>query len=189
MRRTMTLPNLLTVFRILLIPLFLNLLIYGYYAGAFSLFLAAALTDGLDGLIARVANQRSRLGEYLDPTADKVLLAAAFIELAVLNAIPRWVTVIVVSRDLILILGTLIMHLTQSRFDISPSLIGKGTTLAQILFVILVLFLSMLEQESAGVLNRYAAFSWPVLLITVGLTICSGLHYIYRGVRLMNTPT
>lgn len=184
----MTVPNVLTILRILFIPLFLNMLIYGYYPWAFGVFVVVAATDALDGLIARASNQHSRLGEYLDPMADKALLAAAFIELAILKAIPGWVTVTVVSRDLILILGTLIMHLTQSRFDISPTLIGKGTTVAQVLFIILVLFLSVLEDGSTGVLLRYASVVDPLLLVTMGLTILSGLHYLYRGVRLMNAP-
>lgn len=175
----MNLPNLITILRILLIPVFINLLIYGYHGWALAVFLAASVTDSLDGLIARLANQRTRLGTYLDPMADKLLLTASFLSLAILQIIPVWSAVIVVSRDLILILGALILHLTQAQMEISPTFLGKCTTAVQLIYVTLVLVMVVVRGSTVGL--------FPILLATIGLTILSGLHYIYRGIRHMNS--
>jgi cardiolipin synthase len=175
----MNLPNILTIIRILLIPVFINLLIYHYNGWALAVFLTAALTDSLDGLIARVANQRTRLGTYLDPMADKLLLTASFLALAILQIIPVWSAVIVVSRDLILILGALILHLTQTQMEILPTSLGKSTTALQLIYVTLVLVTAVLQGNTVTF--------FPVLVGTVGLTILSGLHYIYRGIRHLNS--
>jgi cardiolipin synthase len=175
----MNLPNILTILRILLIPVFINLLIYHYHGWALAIFLTAALTDSLDGLIARVANQRTRLGTYLDPMADKLLLTASFLALAILQIIPVWSAVIVVSRDLILILGALILHLTQTQMEILPTSLGKSTTALQLIYVTLVLVTAVIQGNTVTL--------FPVLVGTVGLTILSGLHYIYRGIRHLNS--
>jgi cardiolipin synthase (CMP-forming) len=175
----MNLPNLLTILRILLIPVFINLLIYGLYPFALGVFLFASFTDGLDGLIARAANQRTTLGTYLDPMADKLLLTAAFIALSVFKFVPVWVSVIVVSRDLILVLGALVLHLAQAQFTIAPTLLGKATTLIQVLYIIMVL--------SLVVLNKSMDLKEPLLFGMLLLTITSGLHYIYRGIRPLNS--
>jgi len=175
----MNLPNILTIIRILLIPVFINLLIYDYHGWALAIFLVAAVTDSLDGLIARVANQRTRLGTYLDPMADKLLLTASFLALAILQIIPVWSAVIVVSRDLILILGALILHLTQTQMEILPTSLGKSTTALQLIYVTLVLVTEVVQGNTATL--------FPVLVGTIGLTILSGLHYIYRGIRHLNS--
>lgn len=174
----MSLPNLLTILRILLIPVFINLLIYGLYPSALGIFLLASFTDSLDGIIARASNQRTTLGTYLDPMADKLLLTAAFIALSVLQFIPVWVSVIVVSRDLILILGTLVLHLAQTQFIIAPTPLGKATTFLQLVYIILIL--------SLVVLNRHTELKQPLVFGMLLLTIASGLHYIYRGIRPLN---
>jgi len=175
----MNLPNLLTILRILLIPVFINLLIYGLYPSALAVFLFASFTDGLDGFIARAANQRTTLGTYLDPVADKLLLTAAFIGLSVLQFVPVWVSVIVVSRDLILVLGALVLHLAQSQFSIAPSPLGKATTFLQLAYIILILTLVVLNKDSD--LKQTLVFGMILL------TILSGLHYIYRGIRPLNS--
>ena len=175
----MNLPNLLTILRILLIPVFINLLIYGLYPSALGIFLLASFTDSLDGIIARASNQRTTLGTYLDPMADKLLLTAAFIALSVLQFIPVWVSVIVVSRDIILVLGTLILHLAQTQFTIAPTLLGKATTFLQLVYIILVL--------SLVVLNKHTDLQQPLVLGMLLITIISGLHYIYRGIRPLNS--
>ncbi len=175
----MNLPNLITILRILLIPVFINLLIYGYQGWALTVFLAASLTDSLDGLIARLANQRTRLGTYLDPLADKLLLTASFLTLAILRVIPTWTAVIVVSRDLILILGALILHMTQAQQEISPTFLGKSTTAVQLIYVTLILVMAVIHASTVSL--------FPILVATIGLTILSGLHYIYRGIRHLNS--
>jgi cardiolipin synthase len=144
-----------------------------------TVFLVASLTDSLDGLIARLANQRTKLGTYLDPMADKLLLTASFLTLAILKVIPIWAAVIVVSRDLILILGALILHLTQASQEISPTFLGKSTTVVQLVYIALVLLIAMLHGSTVSL--------WPVLAVTIGLTVLSGLHYIYRGIRHLNS--
>jgi len=175
----MNLPNLLTILRILLVPVFINLLIYKLYPPALGVFLLASFTDGLDGIIARAANQRTTLGTYLDPVADKLLLTAAFITLSVLQFIPVWVSVIVVSRDIILVLGAMVLHLAQGEFIIAPTPLGKATTFLQLVYIILVL--------SLVVLNKQTNFEQPFIFGVLFLTVTSGLHYIYRGIHPLNS--
>jgi cardiolipin synthase len=148
-------------------------LIYERYDYALGVLLLAGLTDGLDGTIARVANQRTKLGAYLDPLADKLLLTSGFITLSVLHLVPLWIAILVVSRDLILMTGALLICLTESSIDISPTLLGKGTTLFQLAYIILVVVLTS-RQIDLGLLQ-------PLLYAMVLLTVVSGFHYLYRG--------
>lgn len=174
----MNLPNILTLLRILLVPLFVYTLIYGHGRWALAVFTTAGLTDALDGAIARMWNQQTTLGRYLDPLADKLLLTSAFIALAVLSRIPFWVLLIVVSRDIILLVGTVVMHITQGDYDITPSLLGKATTFFQLVLVLFGLLLLV------GV--QVEPWFRAALVIVVGLTVLSGLHYLFRGIRAMN---
>jgi cardiolipin synthase len=169
----MNIPNSLTILRILLIPVYVGFLVYERYDHALLVLLLAGLTDGLDGTIARVANQRTRLGAFLDPLADKLLLTSGFVTLAVMHLIPSWIAIVVVSRDLILMAGTVLAQLTDSRVDISPTILGKGTTLFQLAYIILAVFL-VSRQMDLGVLR-------PLLYMMVALTLTSGFHYLYRG--------
>ena len=173
------LPNILTILRILSVPVFVNMVVYGRYDYALVLFLAAAITDGLDGLIARVSNQRSRLGRYLDPLADKVLLTSAFVTLSIFHFVPIWLTIIVVSRDLILALGTLLLHLLELQVDITPSWLGKLTTVLQLAYVVVILTLIAFSLTSG--------LTEPASLIVAAVTVVSGLFYIFRGVRALRT--
>jgi cardiolipin synthase len=174
MNSLLNVPNSLTVLRILLIPLFVGFLVYERYDYALATLLVAALTDGLDGTIARVANQRTRLGAYLDPLADKLLLTSGFLALAILHLVPLWVAILIVSRDFILLTGTLLARLTESRVDISPTLLGKGTTLLQLAYLLLVVLLASRGMD--------LTLLHPLLYVMVGVTMLSGLHYLYRGV-------
>jgi cardiolipin synthase len=169
----MNIPNSLTILRILLIPVYVGFLVYERYDHALLVLLLAGLTDGLDGTIARVANQRTRLGAFLDPLADKLLLTSGFVTLAVMHLIPSWIAIVVVSRDLILMAGTVLAQLTDSQVDISPTILGKGTTLFQLAYIILAVFL-VSRQMDLGVLR-------PLLYAMVALTLTSGFHYLYRG--------
>ncbi len=169
----MNLPNSLTILRIILIPFFIGFLLYERYDYALVTLLLAGLTDGLDGTIARVANQRTRLGAYLDPLADKLLLTSAFVTLSALHLVPLWITIVVVSRDIILIAGALLVRLTELRVDLSPALLGKGTTLFQLAYIMLVVALESQEMDLRLLL--------PLLYAMVGLTLLSGFHYLYRG--------
>jgi cardiolipin synthase len=178
MARDVNIPNLLTILRILMIPLFVYLLVYGYTRWALGAFVVAGLTDALDGAIARMWHQQTTLGRYLDPLADKMLLTAAFVALAVLSWIPFWALLIVVSRDIILLIGTVVMHLTQGDFDINPTLLGKTTTFLQLVLVVLALVMV----SGVGAVPHFDAAVWVVAAVTV----VSGLHYLYRGIRRLN---
>ena len=174
----MNLPNMLTILRILLVPLFVYLLVYSHTAWALAIFVLAGLTDALDGAIARMWNQQTDLGRYLDPLADKLLILSAFVALSALSWLPFWVVLIVVSRDVILTVGTVVMHLTQGGFDVNPSLLGKATTFAQLTLVVLTLMM-----VTGMDVSRY--FNGTVWLVVV-VTVMSGLHYLYRGIRRLN---
>lgn len=175
----MNLPNSLTILRIFLIPVFIGFLIYERYEYSLAVLLLAGLTDGLDGTIARVANQRTRLGAYLDPLADKLLLTSGFITLSVLHLVPSWIAIVVVSLDMMLMTGTLLARLTESHLDISPTLLGKGTTLFQLSYLILVVVLTSRQMD--------LILLQPLLYLMVCLTIMSGFHYLYRGFTHLST--
>ncbi|HKC92943.1 MAG TPA: CDP-alcohol phosphatidyltransferase family protein [Nitrospira sp.] len=171
----MNIPNSLTIFRILLIPVYIGLLVYERFDEALIVLLVAGITDALDGTIARAANQRTRLGAFLDPLADKLLLTSGFVTLSSIHLIPSWVTIVVVSRDAMLLLGTAVAQFTESPIDITPTFLGKGTTFLQLTYVLLVIFLSSRHME-LEILS-------PLLFGMVAFTICSGSHYLYRGYR------
>jgi len=175
---SINLPNSLTILRILLVPVFVGLLLYEHYDIALLTLLIAALTDILDGMIARITDQRTRLGEYLDPLADKLLLMSAIITLSVLHFIPIWAVIVVVSRDAILLTGTLVANLTETHIDISPTILGKGTTLAQICYIIATM-LSVTGRVSLALVE-------PFLWVMVALTVGSGVHYLFRGIQYLN---
>ncbi len=174
----MNIPNSLTILRILLIPVYIGCMTYGAYGFALLTLLLAGLTDAIDGLIARRWNQQTRLGMFLDPLADKLLLTSGFLSLASLHLIPLWLVILVVSRDVILLLGTAVTHLTGTQIDVTPTIWGKGTTVLQLSYVFLVVFLTWLDL-GLSMLN-------PLLVTVVGFTLTSGFHYLYRGYKHTN---
>ena len=171
----MNLPNSLTVFRILLIPFFLGFLIYGLYGAALMALIIAGITDILDGVIARMVNQRTKLGAHLDPLADKLLLTSAFVTLSILQLLPGWVAIIILSRDLIIVTGTLLLYWTHTPLEVAPTVLGKGTTVAQLLYLALALVLLYLQRDISILM--------PLLSVMLVLTVASGLQYVYRGIR------
>ena len=172
------LPNSLTVLRILLVPVYVGLFLYGHYDAALITLLIAALTDVLDGMIARLTDQRTRLGEYLDPLADKLLLMSAIITLSVLDFIPIWAVIVVVSRDAILLVGTVIANLSETNINISPTAMGKEKTFAQVCYVIAI----MLQVTGQVPVSLVEPFLWVMVILTVG----SGVHYLWRGIQYVN---
>jgi len=171
----MNLPNSLTVLRILLIPFFVGFLIYGYYGWALTTLIVAGITDILDGVIARMANQRTKLGAYLDPLADKLLLTSAFVTLSYLHVVPVWTAIVVVSRDLIIVAGTLLLYMTATPIEVMPTVLGKGSTLTQLVYVVLALVFIYLQKDVRPLA--------PLLVVMLALTVVSGLQYVYRGIR------
>ncbi|MDD2389817.1 MAG: CDP-alcohol phosphatidyltransferase family protein [Desulfobacterales bacterium] len=170
-------PNLITISRIVLTPVFVILLLKDLRFAAFVVFTVAGISDALDGLIARCFNKRTVLGSYLDPIADKLLLVSAFVCLAVLEIIPEWLAVIVLSRDIVIVLGIAVFSITDIHVEMRPSLVSKCTTLFQIATVIL----SLLEPKI-----KIALFSENLLYwFTAGLTVLSGFHYLYHGLNIL----
>jgi cardiolipin synthase (CMP-forming) len=173
----MTLPNLITSLRIILAPIFIIYLIREDFPAALVIFIIAGLSDGADGLIARVFNQKSRLGSYLDPLADKILLIAAFVVLSVRHFIPPWLTVMAISRDILILLGVLILFLNQMDIIIRPSIVSKITTCLQLGTVFMVL--------SRDYLPQLYRFNTALFWLTGLFTIISGLHYMYYWFKVM----
>lgn len=175
-------PNLLTLLRICLAPFLVTAVLEGHYPFAFVLFLAAGLTDALDGLLARLLKQRSMLGHYLDPVADKLLLSTLFLVLLYKGLMPVAVTVLVFSRDLAIVLVAAILYAAVGRREFHPSIFGKANTLAQITAVAAVL----LHQLTTA--YWVAAFRMVALDSTIVLTVVSGLHYAWLVSRRTSAP-
>jgi len=171
-----SIPNILTMLRILLIPLLVIFLIREMMGEALLVFAAAGITDGLDGFIARYFNQRTDLGAYLDPIADKLLLMSAYLTMATLDLIPAWLAVIVISRDVIIMMGVMVLRLIGVKYEIQPTIASKLTTCVQLLTVFLVLLHIFFHTES--LLDE--SFFW----LTAVLTTVSGLHYVYKGMAI-----
>jgi cardiolipin synthase len=171
-------PNLITLLRILITPLFVIFMIRGQYRLSLLVFSLAGVSDGLDGLFARWFNQKTVLGAHLDPIADKLLLISAFVVLAVQQTIPSWLAVVVISRDILIFTGIAILRYFHISLTIKPSLISKCTTASQLATAFLVLL--ALEVAVVGPVLV------PLFWLTTLLTTASGLHYVYRGITIMN---
>ena len=178
----MTSANQLTVLRMAFVPLFLLLVVYGHSGGALAVFVLAGITDALDGLIARRLNQKTPLGTFLDPIADKLLLVSAFavFSLTTLDLtirIPLWLTITVISRDVLLVISVLIINLTVGRRLFYPSIFGKATTAIQLTLVLTVL------------VSNYRQVRVPffdiLLYATLLLTVLSGLGYLVQGFKII----
>jgi len=183
----LTIPNQLTLFRMILIPFFVVATLYGQVGWALGIFILAGVTDGLDGLVARMTGQRSALGAFLDPAADKLLMTAAFVVLSLpampslprfhlVNRIPVWLTVMVISRDLLIVLVALLFNMALGLKQFPPTLPGKITTGVQIATVSVFLLLNALAVHGGWVARLCVA---ACLLVTVG----SGLHYATYAAR------
>ena len=175
-------PNLLTLMRMCMAPFLVAAILEGHFLVSFILFLAAGLTDALDGLLARWLKQRSMLGHYLDPVADKLLLSTLFLVLFYKGLIPGTVTVLVFGRDVGILLVSAILYAAVGRREFYPSIFGKANTLAQISAVAAVLLHQLTSAHWVGVARTVA------LGATIGLTIASGLHYAWLVSRRSSAP-
>jgi cardiolipin synthase (CMP-forming) len=178
----LTVPNIITVARILLTPLFIILLIQKHYHQALWVFVLAGISDMVDGLIARRWQQKSPLGAFLDPLADKLLMCSSFVTLSIYHLIPSWLTVIVISRDVILVLGVLLFKMVNFPVVVRPSLAGKLSTTTQIATVLLVL-IAIAKSWSVSTIPLQAWF-W----LTGAFTTISGLHYIVQALKGATSP-
>jgi len=166
--------------RIVIIPIFVTSIIYKRYDYSLYLFVIAALTDMFDGLFARLTNQRTALGTFLDPLADKFLLVSSFIVLSVYGWIPKWLTITVISRDLIITIGWFLLYLIGGVSKVEPSVLGKTTIWLQSLLIAYILI------DINVKIGLFLLPAVPRLLqwVTAGVTILSALHYIHRGLKL-----
>jgi cardiolipin synthase len=169
----MNLPNMLTITRIIIIPVFVTAVIYKRYDYALYLFVFAALTDTLDGLIARLKGQKTALGTFLDPLADKFLLVTSFVLFSIYGLIPKWLTITIISRDIIIITGWVVLYLVTNTVKIAPSVFGKIAIALQL--ILLSYTLLDINFPALPDIQRY------LIWLTASFTIISGLHYIYRG--------
>lgn len=191
--KVITIPNLLTVVRMALIPVFVGALYYQRFGWALAVFVAAGVTDGLDGLFARRFNQYSQLGQILDPIADKLLLVTSFVTLSLPSIVthsalvgppprhlpvPFWVTAAVISRDIFIVVGAATINIVTGFRGFRPSWLGKMNTTVQILSVVLILVAA-----SFPPLRGYL----PTVYTTVfSFAVVSGIHYVFWASKLLN---
>jgi cardiolipin synthase len=177
----LTPANQLTLLRMMLIPAFVILVAYGYLGWALVVFAAAGATDALDGLIARRSGQKTSLGAWLDPMADKLLLITTFVVLTLpglglANRLPIWLTVLVISRDVVIVLTVAIVNLAIGRRTFSPSVFGKIATATYITTAVVAMFFNYRGYHS--VLFDACVYA------SLAITLVSGLHYIWHAARI-----
>lgn len=178
-----TLANQLTLLRMLLIPVFVILMLYGYRGWALAVFLFAGLTDLLDGFAARLTGQKTTLGVWLDPAADKLLIAATVVVLTLPNIglvhpLPLWLTILAISRDVGIVATVAIVNLAMGPRTFRPSLLGKTATAGYIVACSVVLFVNVVEQ--------FDVLAELSILTAASLTIVSGVHYVWTFARVIN---
>ena len=187
--RIVTVPNMLTFFRMVLIPVFVTLLFYQRFVLALAVFVIAGLTDGLDGILARRFQQESQLGTVLDPIADKLMMVTAFIVLSMRSIFPQpvpshlpipfWVTIAVISRDVFIVVGAAAINIMTGFRGFRPSWLGKANTTVQIIAIAIIMF--------AASVPYYTGYYLPtVYVIVFTFAVTSGLHYIFFASRLLN---
>ena len=187
--RIFTVPNLLTIFRMVLIPLFVTLLFYQKFLWALGTFVIAGITDGLDGLLARRFAQQSHLGTILDPIADKLMLVTAFVVLSMRSVFPQpipshlpvpfWVTVAAISRDVFIVVGAAAINIMTGFRGFRPSWLGKLNTIVQIAAIAAIM--------CAPAIPKYTGYYLPTVYAAVfGMALLSGLHYIFFASKLLN---
>lgn len=184
MNSVFTLANQLTLLRMLLIPAFVILVIYGYLGWALTVFIIAGITDGLDGLAARYAGQKTSLGAWLDPAADKLLLVTTFIVLTLpglglANRLPIWLTILIISRDVGIVATVAIINLATGPRTFRPSVYGKIATATYIVTAVVAMFFN------------YRGYASPIVTLfiyaSLAITLISGLHYVIHASRIVNT--
>ena len=184
-----TLANLVTIARMVLVPAFIMLVVSNHPGWALGVFAAAGISDALDGFVARRFGQGSELGAFLDPVADKLLMTAALVVLslpdhpasfphfALLNRFPILLTILTISRDVLIVLIALVIHLATGLSRFAPTIYGKITTVVQVVTVCVILLYNHLQVRSTAVVPG-------LVYLTLAATLLSGFHYIFHGARL-----
>lgn len=173
----MTIPNIITMIRILLTPVFVIYLINDQLLSGLVILVICGVSDGLDGFIARVFKQKSRLGSFLDPLADKIILVSAFIALSIRGFLPSWLSVAVISRDVLIMIGIVIIYLNNVDLKIKPVISSKITTCFQFVTVI-----AVLAREYLTPFHDYYIY---LFYVTALFTIISFLQYLYQWQKMM----
>ena len=187
--RIITVPNLLTVFRMVLIPVFVSLLFYQRFLLALAIFIVAGVTDGLDGLLARRFDQRSSLGTILDPIADKLMMVTSFVVLSMRSVFPQpvqshlpipfWVTIAVISRDVFILVGAAAINIVTGFLGFRPSMLGKINTTVQIVAIGTIMLAASVPYGTGYYL--------PTVYATVfTFAVLSGAHYVFFVSKLLN---
>ncbi len=171
---SVTIPNAITFIRILLAPIFVILLMKGAYGPGLAVFFVAGVSDAFDGFLARRLDQKTLLGAYLDPIADKVLLISALICLTFLKSVPVWLTGIVIVRDAVTLTGVILFGVTRTYWEIRPRISGKAATFCQIAAVVCVLLEPFTPAPACAVRLLF--------VVTAGVTVVACLQYVYIGV-------
>jgi cardiolipin synthase len=179
--RIWTVPNQITLLRLGFLPFFLIFISYERYKWALATLLAAGISDGVDGLLARRLNQKSAVGAYLDPIADKLLLSSSFVILAFEKHLSWWLTIIILSRDVLILTVAAVILLISGYRPFPPSIFGKATTTLQIVLVFSVVLAAAYPRA------HLAAFNSVLMYVVAGLTIFSGFHYSFLISRRLST--
>ena len=179
--RIWTVPNQITLLRLGFLPCFLILIFYERYGWALAVLVAAGLTDGIDGLLARRLNQKSAIGAYLDPIADKLLLSSSFLILAFAHKLSWWLTILILSRDVLILAVAAVIILISGYRPFPPSLYGKLTTFFQLLLVFAVVAAAAYPVPWLTALNR------GLVYVVAALTVVSGFHYSFVIARRLHT--
>lgn len=175
----MTIPNIITIARLILVPIVIVMIMQERWAAAFILFVIAGVSDGIDGFIARNFDMKSEFGAYIDPLADKSLLVSIYVSLALVGAIPGWLAVIVVSRDAMIVAAVILSWVMSRPVTIRPLLVSKLNTLAQLSFAAFALAANAYGAELAG-------FEEIAMLIVAALTVASAGAYLGGWLRHMS---
>ena len=181
--RIWTVPNQITLLRLGFLPCFLILISYEQYRWALLVLVVAALSDGFDGLLARKLNQKSALGAYLDPIADKLLLSSSFVILAFKAKLAWWLTIMVLSRDILLLTVAAVILLVSGYRPFPPSILGKCTTATQILLVFLVVLNAAYPADALTLPVR------ALVYLVAALTTVSGFHYSFSIARRLHSSS
>ena len=180
--RIWTVPNQITLLRLGFLPIFLILISYEHYRWALAVLVVAGLSDGIDGLLARQLNQRSSLGAYLDPIADKLLLSSSFVILSFKKEIAWWLTIIVLSRDVIILIVAVVIILIWGYRPFPPSLLGKMTTFFQIVLVFTVVLGAAYPNTLLGNIKQI------LIYLVAALATVSAFHYSVNIARSLSSP-
>jgi cardiolipin synthase len=176
----MTVPNIITIGRLIIVPIVIVMIMQQRWTAAFVLFVVAGISDGIDGFIARHFNQKSEFGAYIDPLADKSLLVSIYVTLAIVGAIPSWLAIVVVSRDMMIVAAVILSWVMSRPVEIKPLLVSKLNTAAQIAFAAYALAANPFGVNLGG-------FDDVAMVLVATLTIASAAAYLVGWLRHMGS--